>query len=46
MAEALLTADAARSLVDSVDAFLFDCDGLLFIAPSVFVPVPVLLRSH
>ncbi|KAL6591861.1 hypothetical protein ACP70R_049724 [Stipagrostis hirtigluma subsp. patula] len=24
----LLTADAARSLVDSVDAFLFDCDGL------------------
>lgn len=27
----LLTDDSARSLVDSVDAFLFDCDGLRFV---------------
>jgi phosphoglycolate phosphatase len=33
----LLTADAARSLVDSVDAFLFDCDGLRFVIP--FSPI-------
>nr|CAB3456665.1 unnamed protein product [Digitaria exilis] len=26
----LLTADSARSLVDSVDAFLFDCDGVIW----------------
>jgi hypothetical protein len=36
MTEGLLTADAARSLVGSVDAFLFDCDGLVFIAPRFF----------
>ena len=40
----LLTADAARSLVDSVDAFLFDCDGLRFVIP-FFVGDFFLLRS-
>lgn len=35
----LLTADAARSLVDSVDAFLFDCDGIR----SIIVSSPSLL---
>lgn len=27
-----LSLDNVRSLVDSVDAFLFDCDGLIFVS--------------
>ncbi|TVU11036.1 hypothetical protein EJB05_44598, partial [Eragrostis curvula] len=38
----LLTVDAARSLVDSVDAFLFDCDGLRFVS---FPPCRVIWKG-
>ncbi|XP_052168421.1 phosphoglycolate phosphatase 2-like isoform X2 [Oryza glaberrima] len=36
----LLTADAARSLVDSVDAFLFDCDGVIWKGDQLIEGVP------
>ncbi|KAL6600621.1 hypothetical protein ACP70R_045421 [Stipagrostis hirtigluma subsp. patula] len=36
----LLTADAARSLVDSVDAFLFDCDGVIWKGDKLIEGVP------
>ncbi|XP_066380097.1 phosphoglycolate phosphatase 2-like isoform X1 [Miscanthus floridulus] len=37
---AVLTADAARSLVDSVDAFLFDCDGVIWKGDKLIEGVP------
>lgn len=36
----LLTVDAARSLVDSVDAFLFDCDGVIWKGDKLIEGVP------
>ncbi|KAL6863754.1 hypothetical protein ACP4OV_016657 [Aristida adscensionis] len=36
----LLTADAARSLVDSVEAFLFDCDGVIWKGDKLIQGVP------
>uniref|UniRef100_A0A0E0LZ05 phosphoglycolate phosphatase n=1 Tax=Oryza punctata TaxID=4537 RepID=A0A0E0LZ05_ORYPU len=36
----LLTAGAARSLVDSVDAFLFDCDGVIWKGDQLIEGVP------
>uniref|UniRef100_A0ACD5XR09 Uncharacterized protein n=1 Tax=Avena sativa TaxID=4498 RepID=A0ACD5XR09_AVESA len=44
MAEVLLTADAARSLVDSVDAFLFDCDGVIWKGDELIEGVPETLE--
>ncbi|KAG8056318.1 hypothetical protein GUJ93_ZPchr0002g23455 [Zizania palustris] len=35
-----LTAEAARSLVDSVDAFLFDCDGVIWKGDKLIEGVP------
>lgn len=36
----VLTADTARSLVDSVDAFLFDCDGVIWKGDKLIEGVP------
>uniref|UniRef100_A0A453KIK3 phosphoglycolate phosphatase n=1 Tax=Aegilops tauschii subsp. strangulata TaxID=200361 RepID=A0A453KIK3_AEGTS len=44
MAKALLTADAARSLVGSVDAFLFDCDGVIWKGDELIQGVPETLE--
>ncbi|VAI31130.1 unnamed protein product [Triticum turgidum subsp. durum] len=44
MAKGLLTADAARSLVGSVDAFLFDCDGVIWKGDELIQGVPETLE--
>uniref|UniRef100_A0A8R7UEZ2 phosphoglycolate phosphatase n=1 Tax=Triticum urartu TaxID=4572 RepID=A0A8R7UEZ2_TRIUA len=44
MAEGLLTADASRSLVGSVDAFLFDCDGVIWKGDELIQGVPETLE--
>ncbi|XP_047048943.1 phosphoglycolate phosphatase 2-like [Lolium rigidum] len=44
MAQVLLTAGAARALVDSVDAFLFDCDGVIWKGDELIEGVPETLE--